>query len=159
MGVSSLAVFTQGGLDRMRGEPELFKWESAMSTPAADQPASQAHVPTPLANPIEVPTPLAKELNRAGMVYWEFWRSGNVAIYCAKGRGSRIEYEVFEVQILSAGELNGRRYPLRESLPSNSSWGESGWTFTNNSHRDPLAATFIGTEQIANDRCITESES
>jgi len=101
-----------------------------MLTLAADQPASQANVPTPL----------AKEINRAGMVYHEFWRSGNVAIYCAEGRGQRIEYEVFELQILPAGKFNGHQYPLRESFPSNSSWGQSGWTFTNNSHRDPLAA-------------------
>jgi hypothetical protein len=56
--------------------------------------------------------------------------------------------EVFQVQILPAGELNGRRYPLRESFPSNSSWGEVGWTFTNNWHRDSLAAALAKVEQL-----------
>ena len=93
--------------------------------------------------------PLAKEIKRAGMMYREFWRSGNVAVYCAKGRGPRIEYEVFKVQILPAEEINGNSYPVREAFPRTSSWGESGWTFTNNSHPDPLAAALAKAQQIA----------
>src|SRR6266446_5884032 len=104
------------------------------------------------------PAPLAKEIKRAGMVYREFWRSGNVAIYRAKGRGPRIEYEVVEAQILPAGEFNGRQYPLRESFPSTSSWGESGSTFTNNSHRDPLAAALAKAEHIASRNRLEEAE-
>jgi hypothetical protein len=105
-----------------------------------------------------IPAPLAKEIKRSGMVYREFWRSGNVAIYCAKGRGPRIEYEVVKVQILPAGEFNGRQYPLRESFPSTSSWGESGWTFTNNSHRDPLAAAFAKAEHIGSRNRVEDAE-
>jgi len=100
--------------------------------------------------------PLATAVNRAGMVYHQFGRQSDVAIYCAKGKGPRIEYEVFKVQILPVGELGGRSYPLRESFPSNSEWGESGWTFTNNSDRDPLAAALAKAKQIL---CLRASPS
>jgi hypothetical protein len=96
-----------------------------------------------------VPVPLAREIKRAGMLYREIFRKRHVAIYGGKGKGDRIEYEVVEVQILPTGEFNGRQYPLRESFPSTSSWGESGWTFTKNSHRDPLAAALAKAEHIA----------
>jgi hypothetical protein len=102
--------------------------------------------------------PLAQEIKRAGMMYREFWRSGNVAVYCAKGRGPRIEYEVFRVQILPAEEINGNSYPVREAFPKTSSWGESGWTFTNNSHRDPLAAALAKAEHIASRNRVEEAE-
>jgi hypothetical protein len=86
------------------------------------------------------PEPLAKEIKRAGMMYREFWRQGTVAIYCAKGGGPRIEYEVFQVQLFPTEEFDGRRYPAREGLPKNSEWGELGFTYTNNSHRNPASA-------------------
>jgi hypothetical protein len=57
--------------------------------------------------------PLAKEIKRAGMLYHEIWRQGDVAIYCAKGKGPRIEYEVFQVQLFPAEEVNSRSYPAR----------------------------------------------
>jgi hypothetical protein len=105
-----------------------------------------------------VPVPLARDIKRAGMLYREIFRKRHVAIYGAKGKGSRIEYEVFEVQTLPAGEFNGSQYPLRESLPSTSSWGESGWTFTNNSHCDPLAAALAKAQQIASRNRVGEAE-
>jgi hypothetical protein len=83
------------------------------------------------------------------MLYREFWRQGSVAVYCAFGAGPRIEYEVFKVQILPAQEINGSSYPPREAFPKASDWGESGWTFTNNSHRDPLAAALAKAQRIA----------
>ena len=86
------------------------------------------------------PVPLAQQIKRAGMLYHQFWRQGDVAIYCAKVKGDRIEYEVFTVQVLSAEEINGKSYPVREAFPSNSEWGSLGFTYTDNSHRDPLAA-------------------
>jgi hypothetical protein len=95
------------------------------------------------------PAPLAKEIKRAGMLYREFWRCRNVAIYCAKGTCPRIEYEVFKIQILPPEEVNGRRYPAREAFPKASDWGESGWTFTNSSHREPLAAALAKARQIS----------
>jgi hypothetical protein len=103
-----------------------------------------------------VPVPLAKEVRRSGMLYREIFRKSDVAIYGAKGKGDRIEYEVVEVQTLPAGEFNGRQYPLRESLASSGQWGESGWTFTNNSHRDPLAAALAKARQIARRRAENE---
>jgi hypothetical protein len=105
---------------------------------AADQKPSEA----------TVPVPLAKEVKRAGMLYREIFRDRHVAIYGAKGEGDRIEYEVVEVQILPGGEFEGRQYPVRESFPPNSSWGELGWTFTNSSHRDPLAAALAKGQRI-----------
>jgi hypothetical protein len=99
-----------------------------------------------------VPVPLASGIRRAGMLYREFWRQGDVAIYCAKGKGQRIEYEVFKVQVLPAGELGGRSYPVRESFPPNSDWGSLEFTYTNNSHRDPLAAALAKARQIASRR-------
>jgi hypothetical protein len=131
----------------MKAEQELFESGPAMTTPAADQTPSEANVPARLANPTD-PAALSKTVARAGMTYREDFRSGFVAIYCATGKGTRIEYELIEVQILPAGELNGRSYPVREAFPSNSQWGETGWTFTNNSHRDPLAAAMAKAEQI-----------
>jgi hypothetical protein len=103
-----------------------------------------------------VPVPLAKEVRRSGMLYREIFRKSDVAIYGAKGKGDRIEYEVVEVQTLPAGEFNGRQYPLRASLASSGQWGESGWTFTNNSHRDPLAAALAKARQIARRRAENE---
>ncbi len=83
--------------------------------PLGDQPASQANVLTPLANPIEVLVPLAKKITRAGMVYREFWRSGNVAIYCAKG----LEAQSAQVQlwILSNGFVTEEAKRLFAELP------------------------------------------
>ncbi|MGA8477172.1 MAG: hypothetical protein WB696_04370 [Chthoniobacterales bacterium] len=85
--------------------------------------------------------PLAKEIKRAGMLYNQIFRQGDVATYCAKGKGGRIEYEVVKIQVLLAEEINGRSYPVREAFPSNSGeWGSLGFTYTDNSHRDPLPA-------------------
>jgi hypothetical protein len=92
--------------------------------------------------------PLAKEIKRAGMLYQEISHKGEFAIYCAKGKGPRIEYEVFQVQLFPAEEVNGRSYPAREGFPKNSDWGSLGFTYTNNSHRDPLAAALAKTQQI-----------
>ncbi len=33
------------------------------------------------------------------MLYRQIFRQGNVAIYCAKGKAPRIEYEVIKIQI------------------------------------------------------------
>jgi hypothetical protein len=126
----------------MGAEYEPSERGSAISTLAATQNASGA-IP---------PLPLAKEIKRAGMLYGAFWRQGNVAIYCAKGEGERIEYEVFKVQVLPAEEVHGGSYPVREAFPKNSAWGELGFAYTNNSHRDPLAAALAKARQIASRR-------
>ena len=113
---------------------------SAQNTPETGVCDAQEALDTQNAPETDIPVPLAIVINRAGMVYHQFWRQGDVAIYRAEGKGNRLEFEVIKIQILPAGELGGRSYPLRESFPFNSEWGESGWTFTNNSDRDPLAA-------------------
>jgi hypothetical protein len=95
------------------------------------------------------PVPLAKEIKRADMLYCEFWRQDNLAIYCARGKCPRIEYEVFKVQILPAEQVNGRSYPAREGFPKNSEWGSLGFTYANSSHRHPLAAALARAQQIA----------
>lgn len=115
---------------------------AAIMTLSADENAPEA----------SVPVPLAKEIKRAGMLYREIFRKRHVAIYEAKGMGNRIEYEVIEVQIVPAGEFSGRQYPLRESFPSSSFWGESGFTYSNRSHHNPLAAALARAEQIARRR-------
>jgi len=74
------------------------------------------------------------------MLYRQIFRQGNVAIYCAKGKAPRIEYEVIKIQIQPAGIFDGRSYPARESFLKNSEWGTLGFTYTNNSHRDPLVS-------------------
>jgi hypothetical protein len=105
-----------------------------------------------IASEAALPVPLAKEIKRAGMLYHQFWRQGDVAIYCAKGKGSRIEFEVFRIQVLPAGELDGKSYPVREAFPSNSEWGELGWTYTNNASQDPKASALAKARRIANGR-------
>jgi hypothetical protein len=132
----------------MSTELELFERVAAMKTLVADKNAPEA---TP-------PVPLAKEIRRAGMVYTEIFRKGDIAVYCAKGKGQWIEYEVFRVQVLPAEQLSGRHYPLRESFLSSSEWGESGWTFTASSHRDPLAAALAKARHIANTSRIQGAE-
>jgi hypothetical protein len=94
-----------------------------------------------------IPAPLGIYVKRAGMLYRQIFREGDVAIYCAR-KGDWIEFEVFKVQILAAGEFGGKLYPPREAFPSSSAWGRSGWTFTNNSHRDPDSAAFALTQTL-----------
>jgi hypothetical protein len=98
-------------------------------------------------------------MKRAGMLYREVWRQNRgVAIYCTKGRGKRIEYEVFKVQILPAEEINDKSYPLRESFPKNSEWGWLGFTYTKNSHRDPLAAALAEARSLLDERVARNFE-
>src|ERR1700736_6082532 len=122
---------------------------SAQNMPETVVCDGQQALDTQNAPETDIPMLLAIVVNRAGMVYNQFWRQGDVAIYRAEGKGNRLEFEVIKIQILPAGELGGRSYPPRESLPSNSEWGESGWTFTNNSDRDPLAAAFAKAQQFS----------
>jgi hypothetical protein len=107
--------------------------EEAVCDPleALDPPNASGAIP---------PLPLAIGVKRSGASYHQFWRQGDVAIYRAEGKGNRLEFEVIKIQILLAEELVGRSYPVREAFPKNSEWGELGFTYTNNSHRDPKAA-------------------
>ena len=95
------------------------------------------------------PVPLAIVVKRAGMSYHQIWRSSDVAVYRAQGEGNRLEFEIFKIQILPAEEVNGKSYPVREAFPSSSEWGSLGFTFTNNSHSDPLAAAMAKARKIS----------
>jgi hypothetical protein len=132
----------------MNGESQRAERESVVMTLAADKNAAET----------SVPAPLAKEIKRGGMLYREMFRKRDVEIYGAKGKGDRIEYEFVGVQILPAGEFNGRQYPFRESFPPTSNCGESGWTFSDNSHRDPLTAVVAKAEHIPSKSRVEDAE-
>ncbi|MGA8478943.1 MAG: hypothetical protein WB696_13380 [Chthoniobacterales bacterium] len=53
-----------------------------------------------------------------------------------------------ENTVFSAGQVDGRNYPDREAFPASGAWGKSGWTFTNNSHRDPLAGALAKARRL-----------
>jgi hypothetical protein len=118
-----------------------------MSASAINQNAAEA----------DVPAPLAIVVRRAGLEYRQYFREGNVAIYLAKGPGNRREYETVRIDVLPAGEFNGHQYALREVFPSNTAWGREGFTYTGNSHRDPLAAALAKARTLIGDRIGTES--
>ena len=71
-----------------------------------------------------------------------------MAIYLYKGPGGRCEYEVGRVEVRAGGEFAGKLYGPREAFPPSEAWGRSAWTFTNNSHRDPLAAALAKAEAL-----------
>lgn len=119
-------------------------FDLAVMGPFRPSKASGADLPAG----IDLPAPLAKQIKRGGMLYREIFRHGGIAIYEARGKGSRIEYEVIEVQVLPAQEIGGKSYPVREAFQSNSDWGEQGHTFTNNSHCDPLAAAAAKAQEM-----------
>jgi len=131
-------MVTEGGAS---GEPSEHR--SGIIALPGNQDAAGASVPAPLAIVAEgatAPIPLPAIIKRAGMGYRQCYRENNVAVYFAKGPGNRVEYETIEIQLLAAGEFAGKLYPPREAFPSSAAWGRVGWTFTSNSHRDPLAA-------------------
>ncbi len=67
-------------------------------------------------------------------------------------------YEVFKVQLLPGQEIDGSFYPPREAFAKTSDWGELAWNYTNNSHRDPLAAELAKAPQIANRNRVKDAE-
>jgi len=99
------------------------------------------------AAPANPPVPLAIVINRAGLTYRQIFRENDIAVYRAQ-KDNRLELETIRVQIIPAEEINGKSYPCREAFPSSSQWGECGWTFTNNSHRDPLSAAMAKARQL-----------
>src|ERR1700730_14635534 len=133
--------------DAMRDDPqqpangEPSEHRSGISTLPANQNAAVA----------DVPAPLAIVIRRAGMEYRQCFRESNVAIYLARGPSNRREYETIKIDVLPAGEFNGHQYALRERFPGSTEWGSLGWTFTNNSHRDPLAAALAKARRLIRD--------
>jgi hypothetical protein len=91
-------------------------------------------------------------MRRAAREYRQCFREGNVAIYLAKGPGSRVEYETIEIQVLAAGQVDGRNYPDRESFPPSAAWGKLGFTYSDRSHKDPEAAALIKAHQLISGR-------
>jgi hypothetical protein len=120
---------------------------SASSAISPQFEASDAPGAAPLAmmgTPVSLPT----IIRRANMEYRCCFRERNVAVYLAKS-GNRIEYETIRIDVLPAEEIGDRSYPIREAFPSSSQWGETGFSFSNNSHRDPLAAAMGKAEQMS----------
>jgi hypothetical protein len=117
-----------------------------MSSPLLNQNAAGA----------DVPAPLAIVVRRAGREYEQMFREADVAIYCARGPGNRLEYETVKIDVLPAGEFNGHQYTLREVFPASSTWGRLGFTYTTSSHRDPQAAALAKAEALLRE---TEPES
>lgn len=79
--------------------------------------------------------PSALEMN--GDIYRVLERQGNVAIY----KPDRLEgYEVIVIQTSAPHPRDKRKeqYDLVERFPSNESWGEVGWTYTENAHPQAL---------------------
>jgi hypothetical protein len=71
------------------------------------------------------------------------WRLGELGIR---------KDEVVVIRVRAAGIVFGKEYPARETYPSTEEWGEFGWTYTSNSHRDPLAAKIARTIVVAKRR-------
>ncbi len=72
-------------------------------------------------------------------------RKGDVAIY--EGPYPR----AFEVIIIRIGEesfFNGKLLPCREVYPSAEAWGTYGWSYSPNSHPDPLKAARAKMQQL-----------
>lgn len=74
--------------------------------------------------------PLPKTYNKNGYRFQEIERQGDVAIYsqfCPDAQRI-VAYEVFEVVKQPAGEIKGKAFPAKEVTPSNSDWGQKGYT-------------------------------
>jgi hypothetical protein len=63
-------------------------------------------------------------------------RKGNVAIY----QGPYQDFEVIVIRVAEESVFGGKVVPRREVYPSAEVWGTYGWTFSPNSHPDPLKA-------------------
>jgi len=64
-------------------------------------------------------------------------RKGNVAIY--QGPYPR-EFEVIVIRVAAESVFAGKVVPRREVYPSAEAWGTYGWTYSPNSHSNPLGA-------------------
>ena len=71
------------------------------------------------------------------------WRLGEIGI-----AGD----EVFVIRIRKGANVFGTWVGAHEGYPASEEWGEFGWTYTSNSHRDPLAAKIARTIVVAKRR-------
>jgi hypothetical protein len=72
-------------------------------------------------------------------------RKGNVAIY----QGPYQDFEVIIIRVAEESVFGGKLVPRREVYPSAEAWGTYGWTFSPNSHPDPLKAARAKMKQLA----------
>jgi hypothetical protein len=73
-------------------------------------------------------------------------RKGNVAIY----QGPYPEhFEVVVIRVAEESVFAGKVVPRRELYPSSDMWGTYGWTYSPNSHADPLKAAREKMKQLA----------
>jgi hypothetical protein len=63
-------------------------------------------------------------------------RKGNIAIY----QGPYQDFEVIVIRVAEESVFAGKVVPRREVYPSSELWGTYGWTYSPNSHSDPLGA-------------------
>ena len=78
-----------------------------------------------------ITTPLPERFTRCGFVWNQIKRERDFAIYSQtlEGTGST-RYCAFKIEIHQAWvSPAGRSYPARESVPSDTKWGEQAWTF------------------------------
>jgi len=76
---------------------------------------------------------LPNSYKKNGYYHRQIYREGDIAIYETKTpeTGRVVCYEVFEIQKIPAGAINGKVYEAREATPSNSAWGILGWSVSN----------------------------
>jgi hypothetical protein len=72
-------------------------------------------------------------------------RKGNVAIY--QGPYPE-EFEVIVIRVAEESVFAGKVVPRREVYPSAEAWGTYGWTYSPNSHPDPLGAAREKVKQL-----------
>jgi hypothetical protein len=112
-------------------EPRDIKCIRA-TAPARQKPTSNA-----------LPVPLGCVLKSNGRTYTQVERSGDIAIYESPVSDSCADlmYEVAVIRAMPAKTMpDGTELPFREVYPTPESWGRYGFTFTRNSHHNPLQA-------------------
>ncbi len=73
-------------------------------------------------------------------------RRGDVAIY--QGPYPR-EFEVIVIRVAEESVFGGKVVPRRELYPAAELWGTYGWTYSPNSHSNPLGAAREKMKQLA----------
>jgi hypothetical protein len=91
---------------------------------------------------------LAESIVANKFTYKLLERIRNFAIYETSNHGNAI-YEVVQIQNKKAEIFRGTSLPEREVYPSSSQWGKYGFTFTRNSHLNPLKAAKAKLAELA----------
>ena len=86
------------------------------------------------------PAPLPTQFKKEGFQFSQINRSPTSAIYL-KSKDSHSHYEVLLIQTLPPKTWpDGSTSPLREAFPPSEAWGSKAWSYSSNSHSNPLAA-------------------